>query len=44
MGVNPCVGAGRAQSMSKYLAYRGRTLMLHRGEAVFVTLLDRGSD
>jgi hypothetical protein len=35
--------AGRAQSMSKDLAYRGRTLMLHRGPA-FVTFLGRDSD
>jgi hypothetical protein len=28
-GADPRVGAGRAQSTSKDLAHRGRTLMLH---------------
>jgi hypothetical protein len=31
MGADPRVGAGRAQSTSKDLAYRGLTLMLHGG-------------
>jgi hypothetical protein len=43
MGVDPRVGAGRAQSTSKDLAYRGRSLMLH-GEPAFVTFLSRGSN
>jgi hypothetical protein len=36
MGADPHVGAGRAQSTSKDLAYRGWTLMLHGGPG-FVT-------
>jgi hypothetical protein len=43
MGGDPRVGAGRAQSTSKDLAYRGRTLMLHEGLAS-VAFLGRGSD
>jgi hypothetical protein len=39
---DPRVGAGRAQSMSKDLAYRGQALMLHGGPA-FVIFLDRRS-
>ena len=40
-GVDPRVGSGRAQSTSKDLAYSGRSLMLHDGQA-FVTFLGRG--
>jgi hypothetical protein len=43
MGAAPCVGAARAQSTSKDLAYRERTFMLHGGP-VFVTFLGQGSD
>jgi hypothetical protein len=43
MEADPRVGAGRAQSTSKDLTYRGQTLMLHKG-AAFVTFLGRGSD
>jgi hypothetical protein len=43
MEADPCVGAERAQSTSKNLVNRGRTLMLHEGPA-FVTFLGRGSN
>jgi hypothetical protein len=43
MGTDPRVGARRAQSTSKDLTYRGRTLILHEGPA-FVTFIGRGSD
>jgi hypothetical protein len=43
MGVDTCVGVGRAQSTSKDPAYRGRTRMLQGGLA-FVTFLGQDSD
>jgi hypothetical protein len=42
-GVDPHVGARRAQSTSKDLAYRGRILMLHGGPT-FVTFLGQNFD
>lgn len=42
MEADPRVWAGKAKSTSKDLAYRERTLMLHRG-ASFVTFLGQDS-
>jgi hypothetical protein len=44
MGVVPRVGAGRVQSTSKDLAYRGWWILMLEGGGAFVNFLGCGSD